>query len=134
MMRQISVPQDFVGRSYGSLVHYLTIQRRLVPLGLYRVSLSVCESVSSPRVAVHGSGRGRAANNNVPALDCRACLIFAVQRKIENAAWKLPYVHTNPPKDIVLRETDRVFVLRERRGEWLMDGLSAPQTATETLN
>ena len=36
MLRQIPLPPEMVGRSYGELVTRLTLHRKLVPLGLYR--------------------------------------------------------------------------------------------------
>ena len=36
MLRQIPLPPEMVGRSYGELVTRLTLHRNLVPLGLYR--------------------------------------------------------------------------------------------------
>ncbi|CAG9460583.1 unnamed protein product [Pedinophyceae sp. YPF-701] len=41
------------------------------------------------------------------------------RKKLENTEWVLPYVCTNPPTDTVVVESDRVFVLRERRGAWI---------------
>ena len=50
------------------------------------------------------------------ALRQRVVPLGLYRKKAENATWKLPYVHTNPPPGTVLREDDRVFVLRERGG------------------
>ncbi|KAA6421675.1 MAG: cation channel family, partial [Trebouxia sp. A1-2] len=36
LLRQIDLPPEMVGRTYGELVQRLTLHRKLVPLGLYR--------------------------------------------------------------------------------------------------
>ncbi|KAL3142086.1 hypothetical protein ABBQ32_004709 [Trebouxia sp. C0010 RCD-2024] len=36
LLRQIALPQEMIGHTYGELVQRLTLHRRLVPLGLYR--------------------------------------------------------------------------------------------------
>lgn len=36
LLRQIALPPEMVGRTYGELVQRLTLHRKLVPLGLYR--------------------------------------------------------------------------------------------------
>ena len=77
-LRQIAVPPDMVGASYGALWTKLALGRRVIPLGLFR-------------------------------------------RKSENPAWRLRYVVTNPPWHYRLEPHDRVFVLRERGGAWLVD-------------
>ena len=45
----------------------------------------------------------------------------ASRRKSENPAWRLHYVVTNPPWGEPLEPHDRVFVLREKGGAWLLD-------------
>lgn len=40
--------------------------------------------------------------------------------KSENPAWKLPYAMVSPPEGEILEITDRIFVLRERGGSWLV--------------
>ena len=36
LLRQIDLPQEMVGITYGEMVQRLTLHRKLVPLGLYR--------------------------------------------------------------------------------------------------
>lgn len=36
LLRQIALPPEMIGHTYGELVQRLTLQRKLVPLGLYR--------------------------------------------------------------------------------------------------
>ena len=36
LLRQIDLPPEMAGRTYGELVQRLTLHRKLVPLGLYR--------------------------------------------------------------------------------------------------
>ena len=43
------------------------------------------------------------------------------RRKSENPAWRLHYVVTNPPWGEPLEPHDRIYVLRERGGAWLLD-------------
>ena len=53
-----------------------------------------------------------------------ACSAPACRRKSENPAWRLHYVVTNPPWEEPLEPHDRVFVLREKGGAWLLDDSS----------
>ncbi|GMH45490.1 hypothetical protein BSKO_13447 [Bryopsis sp. KO-2023] len=71
LLKQISLPNGFKGKTYTELVSYLVLQRGLIPLGLFR-------------------------------------------RKSENRSWLLRYVCANPPGEVVLEGTDKVFVIRER--------------------
>ena len=59
------------------------------------------------------------------ALRKRLVVLGLYRQKVENPAWRLPFVHTNPPREAVLRESDRVYVLRDRGlgGDWLLEGL-----------
>ena len=79
-LRQMAVPPALVGSTYGALWTKLALQRRIIPLGLFR-------------------------------------------RKSENPAWRLRYVVTNPPWHERLEAHDQVFILRERGGAWLDDGV-----------
>ncbi|CAD7696797.1 unnamed protein product [Ostreobium quekettii] len=55
------------------------------------------------------------------ALKRRFVPLGLYRKKSENAAWTLPYVMVNPPQDEELEATDRVFILRERGGTWVVD-------------
>jgi len=64
---QINIPEDYLNKTFGDLFNYLSNERHLIPLGLYRLP---------------------------GALDNQ-----------------MPYVYTNPKKNVKLTHKDKVFVL-----------------------
>lgn len=38
---QVPVPEDYLNKTFGELFNYLSIERHLIPLGLYRLAKAV---------------------------------------------------------------------------------------------
>ena len=58
---------------------------------------------------------GRTYSELFQDLSLRKCVIplGLYRRKVENPAWRLQYVFTNPPADELLLSSDKVYILRD---------------------
>lgn len=99
-LRQIPLPSRFLGQKFGTLFQALLHEEGLICLGLYRRKVR-------PRGGLIGAILF-GITLNVGPTNKRTILYL----QHENPLSRLPYVFTNPPADVVLMESDKVFVLR----------------------